>query len=57
MRLEKIFFKDFSIWLNDEPQSVQLGDLQVLFRQRGGESLNELSLEKSRDGESGSFVF
>lgn len=35
------------------PKEVQWEDLQVLFRKRGGESLNELSLEKSGDGESG----
>lgn len=32
---------------------IQWEDLQVLFRQRGGESLNELSLGKSGDEESG----
>lgn len=32
---------------------IQWEDLQVLFRQRGGESLNEISLGKSGDEESG----
>lgn len=56
-RLEKICLKDSPIWsfsaLMRTLAVVQWEDFQVLFRQRGGESLNELSLETGRDGESG----
>lgn len=56
-RLEEICLKDSPIWsfsaLMRTIAVVQWEDLQVLFRQRGGESLNELSYETSGDGESG----